>query len=395
MDRTSRNLSMVEINAFKFFRQSWGDRTEKIDDHGIGGDFDIYSTDAEGGPVTDVYRGYTKKKGLAILVAALLLLLALVIAAQNGPIRMGFMEVAKYIFTLNTDGSGHIVWNIRMVRILGAVLAGAGLALAGTVMQCILRNPLASPYTLGLSSAAAFGASFAIIYLGAGSSLSSGITISNPYLTTLCAFASSLVAIAAILALTRLVGISSETMVLAGIAMSAMYTAALSYLQFIATDSQLGNIVSWTFGDMGKATWSFNMMVLSVLLPSTLYFYYRRWDYNAMEAGEDSAKGLGVNTSRERTIGMLLASLLSAVIVSFFGIIAFVGLLGPHIARMMIGGDHRYLIPMSMLIGSLILVSADGLGLVIQYPIVIPVGIITSMLGGPLFIYLLIRRYRH
>lgn len=368
--------------------------TVKIDDHGLEGNYDIYSTDVDSGLVTETYKSYTKKKGLAILAAILLLILAIIIAAQNGPIRMSFLEVTNYIFTLNTDGLGHIVWNIRMVRILGAVLAGAGLALAGVVMQCVLRNPLASPYTLGLSSAAAFGASFAIIFLGAGSSLSSSVIISNPYVTTLCAFISSLAAIAAILALTKLVGISSEVMILAGIAMSAMFTAALAYMQYIATDSQLGNIISWTFGDMGKATWSFNLMIFIVLLLSALYFYYRRWDYNSMEAGEDSAKSLGVNTSRERIVGMLLASLLSATIVSFFGIIAFVGLLGPHIARMIIGSDHRYLLPMSMAIGGIILVAADSVGMVIQYPIVIPVGIITSMLGGPLFIYLLIKRYR-
>jgi iron complex transport system permease protein len=113
-----------------------------------------------------------------------------------------------------------------------------------------------------------------------------------------------------------------------------------------------------------------------------------------MDAGEDTAKGLGVNTERERIVGMVLSSVLSAVIVSFFGIIAFIGLLGPHIARMIIGSDHRYLIPFSISLGAIVLVTADGVGQVILYPSVVPVGIITSMLGGPLFIYLLIRRYR-
>jgi iron complex transport system permease protein len=149
----------------------------------------------------------------------------------------------------------------------------------------------------------------------------------------------------------------------------------------------------WTFGDLGKATWSWNTLIMAVLLSVTLYFYYKRWDYNAMEAGEETAKGLGVHTERERITGMVLASVLSAVIVSFFGIIAFIGLLGPHIARMIIGSDHRHLIPLSIILGAIILIVADGVGQVILYPSVIPVGIITSMLGGPLFIYLLIRRY--
>jgi iron complex transport system permease protein len=300
----------------------------------------------------------------------------------------------RYIFTFDVNGAGGVIWNIRMVRIVGALLAGAGLAVAGVVMQCILRNPLASPFTLGISGAAAFGASFAIIFLGAGSSMTSTVSINNPYVTTICAFLFSLLATGAILLLTKVTRVSAETMILAGVAISVMFSAGLSFMQYIATDSQLGNIVAWTFGDMGKATWSFNALIIAVFLPVALYFFYKRWDYNALDAGEDTAKGLGVNTERERILGMVLTSVLSAVIVSFFGIIAFIGLLGPHIARMLIGSDHRYLIPLSIILGAIILIIADGVGQVILYPSVVPVGIITSMLGGPLFIYLLIRRYR-
>jgi len=292
------------------------------------------------------------------------------------------------------NGAGSVIWNIRMVRIIGALFAGAGLAVAGVVMQCILRNPLASPFTLGISSAAAFGASFAIIFLGAGSSLTSTVSINNPYVTAICAFLFSLLATGSILLLTRITRVSAETMILAGVAISVMFSAGLSFMQYIATDSQLGNIVAWTFGDLGKATWSWNALIILVFLPVALYFFYKRWDYNALNAGEDTAKGLGVNTERERLVGMVLSSVLSAFIVSFFGIIAFIGLLGPHIARMIIGSDHRYLIPLSIILGAILLIIADGVGQVILYPSVIPVGIITSMLGGPLFIYLLIRRYR-
>jgi iron complex transport system permease protein len=292
------------------------------------------------------------------------------------------------------NGAGGVIWNIRMVRIIGALFAGAGLAVAGVVMQCILRNPLASPFTLGISSAAAFGASFAIIFLGAGSSMTSTVSINNPYITTICAFLFSLLATGSILLLTKITRVSAETIILAGVAISVMFSAGLSFMQYIATDSQLGNIVAWTFGDMGKATWSWNALIILVFLPVAFYFFYKRWDYNALNAGEDTAKGLGVNTERERIVGMILSSVLSAFIVSFFGIIAFIGLLGPHIARMIIGSDHRYLIPLSIILGAILLIIADGVGQVILYPSVIPVGIITSMLGGPLFIYLLIRRYR-
>ena len=323
-----------------------------------------------------------------------MLVFCVIIAAQSGPINISFLDVIRYIFTFDVNGPGGVIWNIRLVRIIGALLAGAGLAVAGVVMQCILRNPLASPFTLGISSAAAFGASFAIIFLGAGSSMTSIVSISNPYVTTICAFLFSLLATSAILLLTKVTRVSAETMILAGVAISVMFSAGLSFMQYIATDSQLGNIVAWTFGDMGKATWSWNALIMVVFLPVALYFFYKRWDYNALNAGEDTARGLGVNTERQRIVGMVLSSVLSAFIVSFFGIIAFIGLLGPHIARMIIGSDHRYLIPLSIILGATLLIIADGVGQVILYPSVIPVGIITSMLGGPLFIYLLIRRYR-
>ena len=373
-------------------------RTEKnkvSKDHGGREGFDIYEDNGDtGNQISRKYREFVKRKRLFLLVGLLLLILCVIIAAQNGPIDLPFADVVRYIFTFDTVGTGRVIWNIRMVRIIGALFAGAGLAVSGVVMQCILRNPLASPFTLGISSSAAFGASFAIIFLGAGSSITSTVSINNPYITTVCAFLFSLVATGSILLLTKITRVSAETMILAGVAISAMFSAGLSFMQYIATDSQLGNIVAWTFGDLGKATWSWNSLILLVLLPIVLYYFYKRWDYNAMDAGEDTAKGLGANTERERIIGMVLSSVLSAVIVSFFGIIAFIGLLGPHIARMIIGSDHRYLIPFSIILGAIVLVTADGVGEVILYPSVVPVGIITSMLGGPLFIYLLIRRYR-
>lgn len=357
--------------------------------------YDLRSEDAQDSSATfKDYKSYVKKKFRFIVLSLIALVVAIVVAANIGAVDIPFLDVVKYLFTFDTEGLGRIVWDVRMKRILACVLVGAGLAVAGVIMQCILRNPLASPYTLGLSSAAAFGASFAIVFLQAGSTLTSGIIIENPYVVTICAFLFSLLATVIILLLTRVTKVSAETMVLAGIAINAIFSAGLSFMQYIASDAQLANIVSWTFGDMGRATWDWNLIVFAVLLPIALYFIYRRWDYNAIDSGEETAKGLGINTERERTIGMVLSVLISSVIVSFFGIIAFIGLLGPHIARMIIGGDHRYLIPAAMVFGSLILLVSDVIGMNIMSSMVIPVGIVTSMLGGPLFIYLLIRRYR-
>lgn len=356
--------------------------------------YDLHSEDVQEAPATfKDYKSYVKKKSRFIILSLIVLAVVVIIAANIGAVKIPFLDVMHYLFTFDNSGQGDIVWDVRMRRIIACVLVGAGLAVAGVVMQCILKNPLASPYTLGLSSAAAFGASFAIVFLQAGSSLGSNIIVNNPYITTICAFLFSLLATAIILVLTKITRVSAETMVLAGIAINAIFSAGLSFMQYIASDAQLANIVTWTFGDMGRNTWDWNLIVFLVLIPVALYFIYRRWDYNAMDAGEETAKGLGINTERERTIGMILAVLISSVAVSFFGIIAFIGLLGPHIARMIIGGDHRYLIPAAMIFGALILLISDVVGMNIAH-VDIPVGIITSVLGGPLFIYLLIRRYR-
>ncbi|MDR0887827.1 MAG: iron ABC transporter permease [Candidatus Methanoplasma sp.] len=356
--------------------------------------YDLYGDDDTDDSSYSKYKGYIRHKILFLAACLVILFVIVLISVSIGVIDIPFLDVLKYLFTFDTDGNGRIIWDIRLMRVVACILVGAGLAVAGVVMQCILRNPLASPYTLGLSSAAAFGASFAIVFLQAGSSITSSISISNPYIVTISAFAFSLLATGIILLLTKVTRVTAETMVLAGVAISAIFAAGLSFMQYIATDSQLANIVSWSFGDMGRATWDWNIIVFAVLLPVALYFLYKRWDYNAMEAGEETAKGLGVNTERERIIGMVLAALVSSVIVSFFGIVAFIGLLGPHIARMIIGGDHRYLIPAAIILGAIILLISDIVGMNVIYPVVIPVGIITSVLGGPLFIYLLIRRYR-
>ena len=361
---------------------------------------EIYDLSLDDNEITAVtfkeYKSYIKKKSWFILICIVILIALVIAVASIGSLNIPFFDVIRYIFTLNTDEMGHFVWNVRMVRIFACILVGAGLSIAGVIMQCILRNPLASPYTLGLSSAAAFGASFAIIFLQAGSSITSIVSIDNPYITTICAFLFSLLATAIILLLVKVTKVSAETMILAGIGISAIFSAGLLFMQYIASSMQLANIVGWMFGDLGAArsNWTSITILFAVLVPIVIYFVYRRWDYNAMDSGEETAKGLGINTERERTIGMILAVIVSSVAVSFFGIIAFIGLLGPHIARMMIGGDHRYLIPASILIGAMIMIIADVVGMNLLPGMVIPVGIITSLLGGPLFIYLLIRRYR-
>ena len=345
-----------------------------------------------GDPVSifDLYQTYRKRK-LIFLGAASLLLTALILYSTSaGTIRIPFNEVVSFLFKLDASGAGRIIWDVRMPRIIAALLVGAGLSLSGTVMQSVLCNPLASPYTLGLSSAAAFGASFAIVFFGAGTGTTSTIIISNSFSVTFSAFLFSLLSTLAILLLTLFTRISAESMVLAGIAIGSLFSAGLTLMQYLADSVQLASIVSWTFGDLGRADWHVLLITVSVLLPAYALFFYHRWDFNALDTGEDAAKGLGVKTGTLRISGMVTASLISAVIVSFFGTIAFIGLLGPHIARRVFGGDHRFLLISSPLIGAIILLGADTAARTLLSPMILPVGILSSLSGGPLFIYLLV-----
>ena len=343
----------------------------------------------------DRYIRSSKHREAAILMVVLITLITAAVTLVVGNINEDLGEIFKALLTFDkSTKEGRFVWLIDLPMIVIALIVGAGLSLSGTVMQCILKNPLASPYTLGLSSAAAFGAAFAIIFLDSGNSALGSISIDNPYVTMACAFAFSMLATGTILLLTRMTNISAETMVLSGIAIGAIFSAGLSLMQYFADSVQLSAMVSWSFGDLNHSDWKWDLIMLLILLPIAAFFMLRRWDLNSLDAGDEVAKGLGVNTERFRTLSLIITAFLSAMLVSRYGVIAFIGLIGPHIARMIVGSDHRYLIPMSMVMGGCILLIANCIGANIARPMVLPVGLLTSLLGGPMFIYLLIRRYR-
>ena len=343
----------------------------------------------------DRYIRSSKHREAAILIVVLITLITAAVTLVVGNINEDLGEIFKALLTFDkSTKEGRFVWLIDLPMIVIALIVGAGLSLSGTVMQCILKNPLASPYTLGLSSAAAFGAAFAIIFLDSGNSALGSISIDNPYVTMACAFAFSMLATCTILLLTKMTNISAETMVLSGIAIGAIFSAGLSLMQYFADSVQLSAMVSWSFGDLNHSDWKWDLIMLLILLPIAAFFMLRRWDLNSLDAGDEVAKGLGVNTERFRTLSLIITAFLSAMLVSRYGVIAFIGLIGPHIARMIVGSDHRYLIPMSMVMGGCILLIANCIGANIARPMVLPVGLLTSLLGGPMFIYLLIRRYR-
>ncbi len=350
--------------------------------------------------MTDSQKSYKKQLGRKrlFLASGILLLLLFSVAGINlGAVDLDFIRIFGVFFDEANEVTRQIIWNIRLPRVLSAVLAGMALAVAGAAMQSILRNPLGSPFTLGISNAAAFGAAVAVVIFGAGSmgsNTSDAVLVENPYLITICAFLSSLTATIIILTVIRLRDASPETIILTGIMTGSLFMAGTTALQFFADDVEISAIVFWTFGDLGRAGWREFWIMLAVVVPTLFYFVYNRWNYNTMDAGDETARSLGVNVQKVRITGMVVASLSTAIAVSFFGIIAFVGLVVPHIVRSVTGPDERFLIPSSAVYGGVFLLVCDTLARTIISPIVLPVGILTSFIGAPLFLFLLIRRRR-
>lgn len=344
----------------------------------------------------NVYKRYTGKKVMIALFLLFMVFILSICAINAGSADLKPYEILMSILGQGDSMSNMVIWRIRLPRVLSAIIAGAGLSVAGCVMQNNLRNPLASPSTLGISNAAAFGANLAIVVFGAGSIRSTAadaVVINNPYIVTISAFACAMAAALTVLFLARLRGFSPESIVLAGVALGSLFSAGTTLIQYFAQDVQVAAAVFWTFGDLGRAYWNEVLIMAIVVGLSLIYFIYRRWDYNALDSGEESAKSLGVNIESIRFQGMLVSSIITAVTVSFLGVIGFIGLIAPQIVRRIIGGDYRFLIPVSALMGSILLLISDTLARTVIAPVILPVGALTSFLGAPLFLYLLLRGY--
>ncbi|MCF7936460.1 MAG: iron ABC transporter permease [Synergistales bacterium] len=352
----------------------------------------------EEGTVPTAYTRYIGVKIGLILLGVVLLAALVVVAVSVGAVRIPPVEVLQTLLMQHVSRRlDVIVFNIRLPQVLTAVVAGAGLAAAGAVMQSVLGNPLGSPFTLGISQAAAFGAAFSVMVIGSGVMHSPGadaVTVVRPGMTTLAAFAMSMVATAVVILVARLRRGSPEVMILAGVALGSLFTAGTMFLQYFADDVQLAAMVFWTFGDVARADWGELAVIAAVTGAVTLYFVANAWNYNAIDAGDETAQGLGVHVRRVRLLGMLFASMVTAVVIAFVGIIGFVGLVCPHMVRRLIGDDNRFLLPGSCVMGGLLLLAADTTARLVMAPHVLPVAVLTSFVGAPVFLYLIVKGYR-
>ncbi|MFC7228306.1 iron ABC transporter permease [Salinirubellus salinus] len=351
------------------------------------------SGDTEGATARNPVTAYEERVHRKLLVVGGLLAVLLSLSAYallTGPIEVPLRSLPGILLGGQGGTPARVVWNIRLPRIAAAVGAGFGLAVAGTVLQSLLRNPLASPYTLGISQAAAFGAAVAIVVFGAGSSTTSSALDWVPYLVTATAFAAAMCSTAAILLVARFRPATPETLVLTGIALGAFFAAGTSALEYFATNVQLAALVAWKFGTVSGATWDANLVLWVTAAVAGLYFVRRAWAYEVLDAGDDTARSLGVDVTRVRITGMIVASFLTSVVVSLFGVIGFVGLVVPHIVRRIVGGDERFLVVAASVAGGALLVASDLVARTVIAPVVLPVGIVTAFVGVPLFLYLIV-----
>ncbi|WP_237385193.1 FecCD family ABC transporter permease [Xenorhabdus sp. Sc-CR9] len=278
-----------------------------------------------------------------------------------------------------------IVWDIRLPYALMAVVIGLSLGLAGAEMQTILNNPLASPFTLGVSNAASFGAALAIV-------LGIGIPgIPEQWFISANAFLFAFLTALMLDGITRWTRVATTGVVLFGIAMVFTFEALVSMMQFIATEDTLQGLVFWTMGSLSRATWEklgIMMSVFSIIMPISMS---NSWKLTALRLGEDRATSFGINIGRLRLGTLLRISILTALAVAFVGPIAFIGLMAPHIARMIFGEDHRFYLPASALIGALVLSMASIASKNLIPGVIIPVGIVTSLVGVPFFLSIVLR----
>lgn len=334
------------------------------------------------------------KYKLIVILLLILLIFSIALFTTIGTAKVSVLDIFKiigskiplinkYIDTSNiADSSESIIWNLRLPRVLLGAIIGANLSVAGAAFQGMFKNPMADPYVLGISSGAALGAALAIVFK---------IDISFFGITsiTIFAFIGALLAVFTVYNIARVKNkVPMTTLLLAGVAVGQFLTAIMSFLM-ILSDKDMVKITYWTLGSLSGKGWE---PVLGIAIPSivviiVISFFAR--DLNILLTGEESAQSLGVDVERTKTYILLLGTFITAISVSVSGIIGFVGLIIPHTVRLLIGPDHRILLPASALLGSIFMIFADTIARTLISPIEIPVGIITALFGGPFFIYLL------
>lgn len=351
-------------------------------------------SDLENSTIYKEYNNTTTKKILFLISIIIMLLILCILSLKTGSLSLTYKQVMNNILSKCFPASFHasselaqkVVWNIRLPRLLMGFLAGFNLALSGAVMQPALRNPMASSYTLGISSGAGFGATIAIVF---GSSFLEGT-----YVVVITAFIFAILTALIVLTISKLNGSTPEMMILIGVALSSLFGAGITLIKYLADNDTLSEVVFWMVGSLSRATWHNLSYMFPVTLLCVPFVINKAWDLNTMSVGDEVAMSLGSNVEKTRLLLIITASIISAITICFTGTIGFVGLIAPHIARTIVGSDNRFVIIASALVGSLLLICADLIATTIMAPIILPIGVVTAIIGAPLFIYLIIKKKR-
>ncbi len=335
------------------------------------------------------YHRQSRRNALLVGVLALAALAALLLDLVTGPAGLPLADTLRALTGGEvTRGTQVIVWDVRLPVACMALLVGAALALAGAEMQTVLENPLAEPFTLGVSSSAALGAAVAIVL---------GLTVPGlPPVWSVSgnAFLFALGALGLLQLLGRIRGGGPEVLILFGVALNFTAAALLSLLQFVASADALQQLVFWTMGSLASAQWPGVVLIGVVLVVAVPFSFRAAWKLTALRLGEVQAKSFGVDVTGLRRWTLLRVSLLAASAVSMVGVIGFVGLAGPHIARMLVGENHRVFLPASLLTGALVMSLASTLSKTLVPGVLLPVGLVTSLIGLPIFFALILRGRR-
>ena len=336
--------------------------------------------------MTVTYSRLVLRKRLILCALAVLLLGSVLLDLALGPARYSLSEVLGALLSPETAAPQVrvVMWDIRLPVALMAVAVGAALSLAGAQMQTILNNPLASPFTLGLSAAASFGAAMGLAF---GVAL---FPLAAQYMVPLNAFIMAMLCALLIHFLSLRRGVTAETIVLLGIALVFTFNALLALVQFFATEQAVAAVVFWTMGSLTKATWPKLGVICLVILITLPIFAKRAWALTALRLGDDKAASFGINVRSLRFQTLIMVSLLASFPVAFVGTIGFIGLVGPHIARMLIGEDQRFFLPASLLTGALILSASSVVSKTLIPGAIFPIGVVTSLIGVPFFISLIL-----
>jgi iron complex transport system permease protein len=349
-----------------------------------------------GTDIKETYSKYTKRKILFIAICLIVSFIAVGSSVTVGGRTLSVFDVYDIIFKHLTGVhfevgtkewlDDYIVWDIRLPRAIFAIIAGAGLAISGAVMQSVMKNPLADPYITGISSGACFGVAIAAVL---------GISVMNGSFSggaVFNAFIFSLIPMLAILFLSPMSRSSPATLILAGVAISYMFNAMTTILLSFTDSETLATIYSWQIGSLSNITWDCILIPLVITIIGSSIMMLLSKKLNILSMGDDQAKALGLNAENLRILMLVLISLIVASVVAYAGIIGFVGLVSPHIVRMLIDGDNRFVIPASALFGASFLLICDVLTRLISDVEAVPVGVVVSFIGAPIFLYMIIRQ---